>query len=98
EVDPVRTLDGDGFAILAAAAWRQHQRRRLGQRDGGIVDQFPALVDAGSPVYPRKSSVAAAGPWRGRLEGAGVPTLDVEDQVRAWKQDAAHHLSEVTKR
>src|SRR5262245_19194692 len=52
ELDPVRVVDGDRLAVLAAAPLRQHQRRGFADRDGRVIHELPALIDAGAPVDP----------------------------------------------
>ena len=98
ELDPVGIGDRHRPAVLASPSGLEQQRRRLGERDGRVVNDLPALVDALAPLERRKRLVVrlvgrALGRGRGR-----VVRLHGEYQIRTGKQDAAHDLVQVAGR
>ena len=75
ELDPLRVGDRRQPAVLAADAGREHQRRCIGQRERGVVDELPSTVDAGAPIDEREAGVRVVrrSAWRALRDRASGP-------------------------
>src|SRR4030095_4992941 len=99
ELDPFGIVDRNRFPVLAPPSRRQHQRRRLGQSNSGVIDQFPTFIDIGAPEHPIEAAFLLGTPTvGGRLLRAGIHSLYGENDVRTWKKNAPHDLSEIAGR
>src|SRR5207248_2805663 len=59
ELQPIGIIDGDGLPVLATAAGSQHQRRRFGQSDSGIVHDLPSWIEIAAPKRPVKTATGS---------------------------------------
>src|ERR1700679_2624889 len=52
ESNPIGIIHRNGLAVFTTTPWRQHQGRRLGQRNRRIIDDFPSGIEIATPHAP----------------------------------------------
>lgn len=93
KADPVRIRHRNGPSVFATAAGGEHEFRRLRQGNRSIVDNIPPWVNTAAPGKPIEASSRCV---YGGLLGAWINSLNREDDIGARKQNAAHHLRNIT--